>query len=160
MSDLDTLARNLRILLRADIIIAQLHLQRLMKKSVLFAIAFVIGAFGIVMLGIAGFLALEDLYGRVLAAFIMGGVGVVLALACLWLAGRVRTGDDLKLAQEVHGAALTAVSQNLKDTGANVTQFASLANNPLQAMLPGLAMQLFNLVLRRLRSRWQARGKN
>ncbi|MGQ3673067.1 phage holin family protein [Xanthobacter sp. TB0136] len=160
MNDLDTLARNLRILLRADIIIAQLHLQRMLKKSILYAVAFVIGGFGIVMLGVAGFLALEELYGRVVAALIMGGVGVVLALICLIVAGRVRSGDDMRLAQEVHGAALSAVSQNLKDTGANVTQFASLANNPLESILPGLLMQLFGIVMRRLRRRWSDRDKS
>ncbi len=158
MSDLDTLVRNLRILLRADLIIAELHLRRLMKKSVLCAVAFVIGVFGLVMLGIAGFMALEDVYGRVAAAAIMGGVGIVLALLLLWLANRVRSGEELNLAREVHATALVAVGRNLKDTGANVSQFASFTNNPLQAALPGLAMQLLGIVLKRLRRRWQNRN--
>ena len=157
MSDLDTLVRNLRILLRADLIIAELHLRRLMKKSVLCAVASVFGAFGLVMLGIAGFLALEEIYGRVAAAAIMGGVGIVLGLLLLWIAGRVRSGEELALAREVHATALVAVGRNLKDTGDNVRQFTSFTNNPLQAALPGLAMQLLGIVLKRLRRRWQNR---
>ncbi|MGE4373854.1 MAG: phage holin family protein [Xanthobacter sp.] len=153
MSDIDNLVRNLRILARTDLIIAEIHARRVLKKSGIFAFALLVGTFGVIMLGIAGFLALEELYGAKLAAVITGGAGVVLALLLAFIGARLRSGDELGLANEVHGAAMAAVSRDLQSAGSNISQIASFVRNPLDAALPGMAMQVFGLVMKMLRRR-------
>ncbi|MGQ3674372.1 phage holin family protein [Xanthobacter sp. TB0139] len=159
MSDMDNLVRNLRILARTDLIIAEIHFRRVMKKSGFFAFALLVGVFGVIMLGVAGFLALEEIYGAKLAAAITGGAGVVLALLLAFIGMRVRSGDELGLANEVHGAAMAAVSRDLKSAGSNVSQIAAFVRNPLDAALPGMAMQVFGLVMKMLRRRKNRSGE-
>jgi len=151
MSDLDALARNLRVLLRADLIIAEIHMRKIATRSGLYGLAGVVGGFGLVMLGIAGFLALEERYGAILAALITGGGAVVLAALLALVAAQVRPGRELALAQEVHGAALAAVSSDLRQAGAGVTRLASFVRNPLDTALPAVALSLLNTLLKGFR---------
>lgn len=151
MTDLDTLARNLRVLLRADLIIAEIHMRRVATKSTLLAVAGLVGGFGLVMLGVAGFLALEERYGAILAATISGAGAVVLAGLVALLAARVKPGRELDLATEVHAAALVAVSNDLKAAGASVTRLASFVRNPLDSALPAVALTLLTTILKGFR---------
>lgn len=151
MTDLDTLVRNVRVLLRADLIIAEIHLRRAATKSGFYAVAGVVGGFGLVMLGIAGFLALESLYGPILAAVITGGGALVLAALLALLGARVRPGRELGLATEVHAAALAAVNNDLQAAGASVSRLAAFVRNPLDSALPAVALTLLNTVLKGFR---------
>ncbi|WP_238120426.1 MULTISPECIES: hypothetical protein [unclassified Xanthobacter] len=151
MSDMDTLVRNLRVLLRADLIIAEIHLRKAAAKSTFFGIAALIGGFGLVMLGIAGFLALETLYGAILAATITGGVALVLAALLVFAGARVRPGRELDLATEVHAAAMTAVSADLQAAGTSVQRLTAFVRNPLDTAVPAVAFSLFNTLLKALR---------
>lgn len=151
MTDLDSLMRNARVLLRADLIIAEIHLRRVATKSAFYVVAGVAGSFGLVMLGIAGFLALETVYGPILAATIMGGGALVLAAVLMVIAASVKPGRELQLAQEVHGAALAAVNNDLKVAGAGVSRLAAFVRNPLDSALPAVALTLLNTVLKGFR---------
>ncbi|WP_454915543.1 phage holin family protein [Xanthobacter sediminis] len=142
MTDLDTLVRNVRVLLRADLIIAEIHLRRAATKSGLYAVAGVAGGFGLVMLGIAGFLALETLYGPILAALITGACALVLAALLALIGAQVKPGRELHLANEVHAAALAAVNNDLQAAGAGVSRFAAFVRNPLDSALPAMALTL------------------
>lgn len=153
MTDMDTLVHNLRILLRVDLIIAEIHLRRIAAKSGLFAFAALIGGFGAVMLGIAGFLALEQVYGPILAAAITGGAGVVLAVVLVLVGASLKPGRDLDVATEVHAVAFEAVSRDLKVAGASVTRIVDIVRNPFDTALPALVMQLFSMALNALRGR-------
>ncbi|MFG1417935.1 phage holin family protein [Xanthobacter sp. V0B-10] len=151
MTDLDTLVRNARVLLRADLIIAEIHLRRAATKSAFFAVAGVVGAFGLVMLGIAGFLALEAHYGPILAALIVGGGAVVLAGLLALLGAQVKPGRELGIANEVHAAALAAVNNDLQSVGAGASRLAAFVRNPLDSALPAVALSLLNTVLKGFR---------
>ncbi|MFG1295516.1 MULTISPECIES: hypothetical protein [Xanthobacter] len=153
MSDLDSLVRNVRVLLRADLIIAEIHLRRVAAKSGFYAVAGVVAGFGLVMLGIAGFLALETLYGAIIAAAIMGGGALVLAALLALLAAQVKPGRELQLANEVHAAALAAVNNDLQVAGAGVSRLAAFVRNPLDTALPAVALTVLNTVLKGLRKK-------
>lgn len=153
MTDLDSLVRNLRVLLRADLIIAEIHLRRAATKSGLYAVAGVAAGFGLVMLGIAGFLALERVYGPVLAALITGVCALVLAGLIAAIGAQVKPGRELKLASEVHAAALAAVNTDLHAAGAGVSRLAAFVRNPLDTALPALALTLLNTLLKGFRRR-------
>lgn len=151
MTDMDTLVRNLRILLRADLIIAEIHLRQVAAKSSFFAIAALVGGFGAVMLGIAGFMALETLYGPILAATITGGGALVLAALFALVGARMKPGRELDVATEVHSAALTAVSADLQTAGASVQRLAAFVRNPLDTAVPAVAFSIFSTLLKALR---------
>lgn len=153
MSDLDSLVRNVRVLLRADLIIAEIHMRRVAAKSGFYAVAGVVAGFGLVMLGIAGFLALEAVYGPILAATIMGGGAVALAVLLALIAGQMKPGRELQLANEVHAAALAAVNNDLQGVGAGVSRVAAFVRNPLDSALPAVLLSLLNTVLRGFRRR-------
>ncbi|MDQ0505543.1 hypothetical protein [Xanthobacter agilis] len=151
MTDLDTLVRNVRVLLRADLIIAEIHLRQVATKSGFYAVAGVVGGFGLVMLGIAGFLALETLYGPILAAIITGGGALVLAVLLALIAAQVKPGRELGLANEVHAAALAAVNNDLQVAGAGVSRLAAFVRNPLDSALPAVVLTLLNTLLKGFR---------
>ncbi len=150
--DMDTLVRNLRILLKADMILAELHMRRLAAKSGLFFFALVIAAFGAVMLGLAGFFLLQQAYGTIIAAAICGGAALVIALVLVLIAASLKPGREAQVALEVHEAALQAVSRDMKAAGGQAQRYASMVSAPLQ-LLPGVILPLITTLLRMFRGR-------
>ncbi len=152
MSQIDGIVRNLRVMLRADMIMAELTLRQIAVKGGLFALAGLVAGFGAIMLGIAGFIALEEVYGPVCAALITGGAAVGLALLLVVIALCIRPGIEMQAAAAVHNQALAAVSQELDATAASAQRFANLVGNPLGG-LTGLLVPVGGLILRWLRRR-------
>lgn len=152
MTEMDTLARNLRILLKADLILAELHMRRLATKSALFMFAGVVAAFGAVMLGLAGFFLLQEAYGTIVAAAICGGAALVLAVILAAIGASLKPGREADVALEVHEAALQAVSQDLKAAGGQAQRFATSVTSPMQMIVP-LVIPLVSYVMKLLRGR-------
>ena len=153
MSELDTLVRNLRILLKADLIIAELAMRRLATRSVLFVFAGLIAAFAVGMFAFAGFLMLEEAYGTKAAAAICGGVGLVVALILMLVASGIKPGREDEVAVQVHEAALQAVSVELQVVGGQAQRLAAFVRAPFSAGVPSIAMAIFGYLLRLLRGR-------
>ncbi|MEP9352383.1 phage holin family protein [Xanthobacter sp. KR7-65] len=143
----DQLARNLKILLRSNTIIAEIHLRHIAARAGLFAFAALVAGFGVVMLGVALFLVLEHSMGPVWAAVTVGAGGLVLAGIVAAIGATLKPSRELALANQVSQSALDAVSANLKSTSSSVTQFASLA------AVPGLIIPALTMVLGLFRGR-------
>lgn len=143
----DQLSRNLRILLRTNTIIAEIHLRHIAARAGLFAFAALVGSFGVVMLGVALFLALEQSLGPIWAAVVVGGGGLVLALIVAIVGATLKPSRELALANQVSQSAMDAVAADLQATSSSLTQFASLA------AVPGLVTPVLSLVLRLFRGR-------
>ena len=118
--DIDSTVRNLRVMMRANTIIAGIHGRRLAARTGLNAFAGLIGAFGLLMLGVAVFFALERIWGPVWAAAAVGGFNVVLALVLVLIAGRMKPGGELDLATEVRDAAVDSVVGDLRAVEADL----------------------------------------
>jgi hypothetical protein len=147
----ESIIRNAKVLLRADAIIAEIHLRALIARSGLQLLAVLVGLFGAIMLGVAAFLALETIYGPVLAAVIVG-VGALLVAALLFvIAGRVRLSRDLELARELRASAMDALMLDVKTLEADVLGFARAVRNPLDGALPGLIIPLVSMLMKTLR---------
>lgn len=153
MSDMDTLARNLRVLLKADLILAELAMRRLATRSVLFIFAGVVAAFGAVMLGLAGFFLLQEAYGTIAAAAISGAVALVLALLLALVAASVKPGREDQVAKEVHEVAFQAVTVDLRLAGLQAQRFAAMVRSPMDSLVPSLVVPLFGFLLKWLRGR-------
>ena len=88
----------LRTLAEAELFRAELEAKRLANKLSLIGIAVFIALFAFIMLVVAGFLALSELYGYPLGALITGGALLLVALIALGLAARKPShADDLEM---------------------------------------------------------------
>lgn len=103
---MESIVRTMRIIWRAELIIIEAKLNVATKRIGATAFAGLILVFGLGMLNVAGFFALEEGAGPVYAA-----LGVALAdffiaiLLILWVS-RLTTGPELDLAREVRDAGL------------------------------------------------------
>jgi hypothetical protein len=106
--NLDGLARNLRVLWRADAIIAQAQLQHILMRLVLRALAAMVALFGLLSLELASYFSLVQRLDAIVAALILGAINLAIALAIVLISGRQRPTQDLKLAAELHKSAFEA----------------------------------------------------
>lgn len=141
----DQLMRNLKILLRTNTIIAEIHLRHIAARAGLFAFAALVASFGVVMLGVALFLALEQSMGPIWAAVVVGGGGLFLALIVAIIGAMLKPSRELALANQVSQSAMDAVAADLRATQANVASYASLA------AVPGLVLPVLTLLTRLFR---------
>ena len=88
----------LRTLAEAELFRAELEAKRLANRLSLIGIATFIGLFAFIMLVVAGFLALSELYGYPLGALITGAALAVAAFIALGLAARKPShADELEM---------------------------------------------------------------
>jgi hypothetical protein len=145
---IDSLVANLRALLRANSIIADIHARHLVARTSLTGFAALIGAFGLVMLGLAAYLALEEILGPVWAAVSVGLVNCVIALGLVLAASRIRPGRDLELAREVHRTAIDALLADGRALETEIADFKQAFRNPLDAVLPNLIVPLADIIIK------------
>ena len=135
----EQLIRNLRVLWRADSLIADIKLQHLATRAGLNGFAGIVGAFGLLMLGIAAFFALEQAWGSIMAALTVGVANLILALGLVLAARRVQPNRDMELALELHKSAIDAIAA---DAHALEQTLKQTVQHPLDALLPSLLVPL------------------
>lgn len=154
---LDRLARHLRVLLRADSIIADIHVRMLATRSRLISLAGLIAVFGLVMLNVAGYFALGQLWGQTWAAVAMGLIDFSISGLLIVVAARSKPGRELELAHEVRKMALTRLEEDLAAVQAELvglrTSLTRIVKHPLDAALPALIGPLAAIVLQSLKRR-------
>ncbi|MBX3504043.1 MAG: phage holin family protein [Parvibaculum sp.] len=102
-----------RKLAEAELYRAELEARRLARRLMLVGIAVFIAFFAVVMLVIAGFLYLSELYGYPLGALITGGALVLLAFIALAFAGR-EPGRADKLELELANRAIAEARADVR----------------------------------------------
>jgi len=154
---IDSIIANLRALVRANSIIADIHARSLVTRSGIAGFAGLIAAFGLVMFGLAAFFALEQAWGPIWAAVAIGAASFVVALALVLIAGRIRPGRDLELARDVHKAALDGLIADGRALEEELAKLRDAVTHPLDALIPGVIVPLAGIVLNILKKRT---GKN
>lgn len=147
----DSIVANLRALLRAQSILAEIKGRHLVARSGVTFFAAMVAAFGLVMLGLAAFFALEQVWGPIWAAVAVGLVALVLALLLVFIASRLTPGRDLELARQVQK---TAIDGLLADGRAIEAELADLKNGfsrPFDSLIPGVIVPLASIVLNSLK---------
>lgn len=129
----ENIIRNLRLLWRADKIIAEMRLRHTLVGLGLFAFAALIAAFGLLMFELAAYFALVGVVSAITAAAILGAVNLAISLVLVLIASRRSHGQDLALANEIHDTAIEALQLEAKAVQAEVNQ---LLHHPLQGVLP------------------------
>jgi len=119
--------RDARILAEAELLRARAGARSLVKQSLFQVVAVLLGLGGLLMLVVAGFLALSGAFGTLNAALLMGGVQFVLALVLIFVARPLSRSSELDAAER---ASKQAREDLRSDTEA------------LQAVLKGLSGDL------------------
>jgi hypothetical protein len=145
---IDTIVANLRAILRANSIIADIHARHLVARTSLTGFAALIAAFGLLMLGLAAYLALESVIGPVWAAASVGLANCVIALVLVLIASRIKPGRDLELAREVHRTAMEALIADGRAVEAEIADFKQAFRHPLDSVLPSLIVPLVSIILK------------
>jgi uncharacterized membrane protein YvlD (DUF360 family) len=145
----DNVARNLRALWRADRIIAEIRLRHLLTGLGLKAFAALFAAFGLLMLELAAYFALVQIWSAIVSAAVLGLFNFVVAAIILLVAARRPSGPDLELANEVHSSAIDALQVEAQALHGEIR---GAFHNPLDSILPSLVLPLIRIAVRGLRT--------
>jgi hypothetical protein len=143
----ENIIRNLRLLWRADRIIAEMRLRHMLFGVGLVAFAALIAAFGLLMFELAAYFALVGVVSAITAAAILGAVNLAISLVLVLVASRRSHGPELGLANEIHDSAIEALQLEAKSVQAEVNH---LLHHPLQGVLP-LIVPLITTAISQLR---------
>ena len=125
----DNVVKHLRALWRTDRIIADIRLRQMLTSLGLRAFAALIAAFGLLMLELAAYFALVQIWSAISAAAVLGVVNFVIATVLFVIAGRSPASRELELANEIHGSAVDALQI---EAWAMQSQFSGMVHHPPQ----------------------------
>ena len=144
----ENIVKNLRVLWRADRIIADIRMRHMLIGLGLRAFAALIAAFGLLMLELSAYFALVQIWSAIIAAAILGGVNFVIAAILFMIAARPPAGRELELASEIHNSAVDALHIEAR---AVQSQFSGMVHHPLNSALPMLLVPLITIIVRSLK---------
>lgn len=153
--------RSMRILWRAQWLLASLGLRDVLKAVAMFAFAAIIAAFGLAMLNVGAFFALQQVWGVVGSALAVAGIDLVVAcalvVAAVVVAGKAgKSGTETSMLQEVRDMALQDLGSELTEVEGRVTRFASelrtTLHHPFNSVLPGVLTTLLKSLVSALRA--------
>jgi hypothetical protein len=120
---MDNVVRNLRILWRAESIIADISFRQMMTRSFLRGAAALLGAFAFLMGNLSLFFALQQAWGRNWAAAVIALANLLLAVVILIVAQRSKPGREMELALEVRNSALQALEMDAQVLQQQLAEF-------------------------------------
>ncbi|MCK1280656.1 phage holin family protein [Bradyrhizobium sp. 61] len=143
----ENVVKHLRVLWRADRIIADIKLRHLLIGLGLRAFAALIATFGLLMLELSAYFALVQIWSAIAAAAILGTVNFAIAAVLFVVAGRPPSGRDIELANEIHGASIEALQLEARALQAQVS---GAVHHPLSTIVPVL-VPLIAIIVKSLR---------
>lgn len=159
---MDNVVRNVRVLWRAESIIADIRFRQMITRSGLRGIAALLGLFAFLMGNLAVFFASEQAWGPIWAAGILGGANLVLAIITLMIAERTKPGREMDLALEVRNMALESLEADAQSVQQQLTELrdeirgvrqaiVGFVKHPLDTVLPGMLAPLVGAAIKGLR---------
>lgn len=147
---MDNLVRNLRVLWRADSILADIKLRQVLFRSGVNAFAALIAVFGLLMMEFAAYFALVQFWNAILAATTLGLGNFVIAMLLTLIASRRGHGRELELAMEVHKSAIEALQADVERAEIEFGAIISAIRHPLDGALAGMIVPLAGTLLKTL----------
>jgi hypothetical protein len=144
----ENIVKNLRVLWRTDRIIADIRMRHMLVGLGLRAFAALIAAFGLLMLELAAYFALVQIWSAITAAAVLGALNFVLAAILFMIAARPPSGRELELANEIHGSSVDALQL---DARALQAELSGMIHHPLNGILPLLIVPLITIIVRSLK---------
>ena len=143
----ESIVKYLRLLWRADRIIADIRMRHLLVGLGLRTFAALIAAFGLMMLELSAYFALVQIWSAIVAAAILGAVNFAIAAALFLIAARPPKGRELALANEIHDASVDALQIEARALQSLVS---GMIHHPLNSVLP-LLVPLITVINRNLK---------
>jgi hypothetical protein len=143
--------RHLRILWRAERVIAETRLRVMLRRSMLYALAGLIAVFGLGMLNVAAFLVLESHWGPIWAALAAALGDFVIAVVIVGVALATRPGPAMTAAVELRDIAVDGLEAELAPLQERLAWLSRAARDPLDTMLPAILVPLITSIVRSLR---------
>jgi hypothetical protein len=139
---MERIAQNLRLFWRSERLIRRNELRLNIKKVQLTAIAAFVAIFGLVMLSLAAFFALEPLWGRAMSALAVAGFDLALAILLIVVAGGLKPAAEVEMVREARDLALANVEQEVALASAELQALRKdirhFVRHPLESLLPGM----------------------
>ena len=145
----DALLRNLRVLWRADRIVAEVRLRRTLVSLAAGAFAALLAAFGVLMLELAAYFALVQIWTAIAAAALLGAINFALGGVILLIASRKgRDVAELETALALHSSAMEALQAQARTFDA-----ARPSSSTLETILPSVIVPAIGMLVKSLRQR-------
>jgi 4-amino-4-deoxy-L-arabinose transferase-like glycosyltransferase len=144
----ENVVKHLRVLWRTDRIIADIRMRHLLVGLGLRAFAALIAAFGLLMLELAAYFALVQIWNAIWAAAILGAVNFAIAAILFMIAARPPAGRELELATEIHGSSIDALQLEARVLQ---SQVSGAIHHPLNGILPLLIVPLITIIIKSLK---------
>ena len=148
--NIESILTNLRVLWRTDRIIADIRMRHLLVGLGLKALAALIAGFGLMMLELAAYFALVQVWSAITAAAILGAIDLAIAAVLFVLATRPPAGRELALATEIHDTSVEALQVEARVLQ---SQLSGMIQHPLNGVLPSLIVPLITVIIRSLKTR-------
>ena len=143
--------RHLRVLWRAERIIAETRLRVLLRRSMLYAFAGLIAVFGLAMLNVAAYFFMRGLWGPVWAALAAALGDLVIALVVVLIALAIRPGPELPAALELRDVSIEGLEAELGPLQDRFAWLSRAARDPFDTVLPAILIPLITSIVRGLR---------
>lgn len=151
---MDRFINNLRVLWRADSAIADIRLRHALARSGLNAVAALIAVFGLLMLELAAYFALAEVWGLIASAAALGLINFAVAGVLFLIASRQKPGRELELANEIHNSAMQALQADARLLQSEWAAFGNAVRHPMDSALgalPALIVPLAGVLLNALK---------
>ncbi len=122
---MDDLVLKFRILLRAESAIRNSQIRLAVRQARLTAVGLVLALLALGMLNVSIYLALATRLGESTAALLLAVVNGVLALTLILIAGRMETGPEVEMAEEIRELAITELAADADQLKQEVQQVRS-----------------------------------
>jgi len=143
----ENIIRSLRVLWRADRIVAEIQLRRMALGLVAKVLAGMFAAFGLLMLEFAAYFALVQITTAIIAAAALGIFNFLLAGAILLVTGRAAGGGrEYDMAMALHNSAVETLQLQVRS-------FDTSRSHGLEAVLPSLIVPAVGLIVKTLRKK-------
>lgn len=146
---LEHLIRNLRVLWRADRIVAEIQLRRMLVSFAAGTFAALFAAFGTLMLELAAYFALVQTWTAISAAVLLGAFNFLLGGVIFLIASRRgRDRSEFETAMALHNSAIEALQTQARsfDSGRH-------SSSALEAILPAIVTPAIGMLVKSLRER-------
>ncbi|WP_170599010.1 phage holin family protein [Ruegeria arenilitoris] len=151
------ISRNISIILRTERLIAQRNMTVLAKRAGFFAAAGLAGGLAIIMLNVAGYLALASVMSKPLAALVIALINLIVALILAAIANSVSAEADTAPVAELRDMAIGDIEAEVQDMMAEaretVRDLRTVSRDPLGTLAPGLVTMIASAVLKHLKNR-------
>ncbi|KUJ81272.1 phage holin family protein [Ruegeria profundi] len=143
------ISRNISIILRAERLIAQRHIAVAARRTGFFAAAGLAVGLAVIMLNVAGFFWLSASLSKPLAALIMAGVNLLLAVILALFANMQDAQADTTAAVELRDMALQDIETEIKDTLSDARNTVTgIRRDPLGILTPDVISAVLGILIK------------